>query len=105
MEKLKPKAVIFDLGSTLIEYESVPYPELSVTAASSVWRFLSKAGHDVPEEDEFIDFFEDIKEEFRKPARKDLTEWTIPAAVGKLLESLKIEQQDGLVVRCVPAEL
>ncbi len=97
MEKLKPKAVIFDLGSTLIEYESIPYPELGAIASTSVWKFLTKAGHDVPGEKEFIDIFENVKEEFRKPAREDLTEWTVPEAVGKLLDRFKIEPQDGLV--------
>ena len=97
MEKLKPKAVIFDLGSTLIEYESIPYPELGAIASISVWKFLTKADYNVPEEQEFIDVFENVKEEFRKPAREDLTEWTVPEAVGKLLDRLKIEPQDGLV--------
>jgi len=28
MIRIEPKAVIFDLGSTLIEYEGIPWPNL-----------------------------------------------------------------------------
>ena len=42
MDKLKVKAVIFDLGSTLIEYEKVPWMELSVECIASVGDFLRK---------------------------------------------------------------
>lgn len=103
MEKLYPKAVIFDLGSTLIEYESIPCSQLSVIAAVSVWTFLKDKGYDVPAEKEFVDVFEDVKEEFRRPAREDLTEWTIPQATEKLLGKLGIASSDGLSDRLFEA--
>jgi FMN phosphatase YigB (HAD superfamily) len=96
MEKLNPRAVIFDLGSTLIEYESTPWTQLSAHAASSVRKFLSGQGFDLPGEDEFFQTFEKIKDEFRKPAAENLTEWTIPQAVGRLLDELGIVPTDGL---------
>ncbi|UCG60303.1 MAG: HAD-IA family hydrolase [Candidatus Zixiibacteriota bacterium] len=103
MEKLKPRAVIFDLGSTLIEYESIPCSELSVIASRSVWSFLTDKGFKVPPEEEFIDTFEYIKNEFRKPARENLTEWSIPQAAERLLAEFGIESQDGLVKKLFQA--
>jgi hypothetical protein len=35
MEKLQPRAVIFDLGSTLIEYEVIPWSEMNLYCAAS----------------------------------------------------------------------
>ncbi len=103
MEKLHPKAVIFDLGSTLIEYESTPWPELSVLAAASVHRFLDKQGLEVPPEEEFCRLFEEVKSEFRKPAAENLTEWTVPQAAAALLDRIGIEQQDGLAEKIFDA--
>jgi len=96
MNKLQPKAVIFDLGSTLIEYESVPWPQLSLYAAASVRRFLERKGFAVPSEEDFARIFEDIKNEFREVASRDLTEWSIPQAAERLLEALNIESEDGV---------
>lgn len=96
MDKLQPRAVIFDLGSTLIEYESSPWSRLSQLAAASVRGFLSKEGFDVLPEDEFYETFENIKDEFREPASENLTEWTIPQAAEKLLDRLGFERRDGL---------
>ncbi|MEE8577742.1 MAG: HAD family hydrolase [candidate division Zixibacteria bacterium] len=103
MDKLKPKAVIFDLGSTLIEYESVPWPQLSVYAAASVRSFLDRQGFPVPPEEDFARIFEDIKNEFREVAMRDLTEWSIPQAVEKLLVALNIDARDGLVEKIFDA--
>lgn len=103
MDKLRPKAVIFDLGSTLIEYESVPWPQLSLLAAASVRSLLAGQGYRVPEEEDFARIFEDIKNEFRQVAARDLTEWSIPQAAAKLLAALDIKDGDGLVDRVFDA--
>ncbi|UCD63243.1 MAG: HAD family hydrolase [Candidatus Zixiibacteriota bacterium] len=96
MNKLKPKAVIFDLGSTLIEYEAKPWSEQAVTCAASVRKFLDRQGHPVPEDEEFFRIFEDIKNDFRKHAAESLTEWTVPQAAERLLGKLGIEADDGM---------
>lgn len=103
MEKLKPRAVIFDLGSTLIEYESSSWAELSVPATEAMRQCLLKENHDVPGEQEFFQAFEDVKNEFRKEAAETLVEWTIPKAAQGLLGRLEITAEDGLVNRLFEA--
>ena len=72
MEKLTPRAVIFDLGSTLIEYESLAWTELMYKAYSSVWSYLKKQGYDVPEEEAFKGLFDELNEEFATTVRGEV---------------------------------
>jgi HAD superfamily hydrolase (TIGR01549 family) len=88
MTKLKPRAIIFDLGSTLIEYETVPWPELSVECAHSMREYLLNKKFDVPDKESFVKRFEENKAGFRRLARDELIEWDIPQAMGKFLDSL-----------------
>jgi HAD superfamily hydrolase (TIGR01549 family) len=97
MEKLKPRAVIFDLGSTLIEYESDSWESLSIQCAANVRKFLDKRGYSPPEEQEFFQMFEDVKNELRRTATKNLTEWTVPQAASKLLVKLEMDVADGFI--------
>lgn len=95
--KMKPRAVIFDLGSTLIEYESDSWDTLSILCAASVNKFLVKRGYTTPGDEEFFQLFEDVKKDFRQSASRSLVEWTIPQAASKLLEKLDIEPTDGFI--------
>ncbi len=97
MDKLHPKAVIFDLGSTLIEYEEIPWSEMNVFCAESARRFLLKKGYDVPEEHEFHRAFEALKDKYRLKAAETLREWSILTVTKELLESWQIPADDGLV--------
>lgn len=97
MNKLNPKAVIFDLGSTLIEYESLEWTELMIQCVSNVHRYLTKQNYDIPAKGEFIQIFGKIKDKFRKTALDTLIEWTIPQATEKLLKELNIESTNGLI--------
>lgn len=97
MDKLKVKAVIFDLGSTLIEYEKTPWPELSVECIAAVGDFLRKKGFEIPDKAEFHNLFEDVKADYRKLASENLIEWSIPQAAEKVLEKLNIEVEEKLI--------
>jgi HAD superfamily hydrolase (TIGR01549 family) len=99
MDKLKPKAVIFDLGSTLIEYEAVPWDELSRTCVAAGHKMLVKKGISVPGYEEFNEAFDRIKLQYREKASRDLIEWTVPGLVAQLFEEVKIEASDGLADR------
>ncbi len=90
MEKLSPQAVIFDLGSTLIEYETMSWSELSALCAASARKFLIKEGFNVPGEDEFNQAFESVKDSYRRVAFQKWVEWTIPQAAGKLFNEISI---------------
>ena len=96
-EKLRPKAVIFDLGSTLIEYEKVPWAEVSVTCMRDVAKYLRKKNIDISDDDQFIKDFDSVKSEYRKLAADKFIEWTIPQAAEKLLKKLSVEYNENLI--------
>lgn len=97
MRKLNARAVIFDLGSTLIEYEAVSWDELNVLCAASARRFLIAQGYDVPPEDQFFRLFELTKESYRKAASESLVEWNVPQVSRIVLDALGIRTVDGLI--------
>ena len=97
MEKLRPKAVIFDLGSTLIEYEALPWDELSRICVAAGHKMLVKKGFTVPGVEEFNEAFDRIKLTYREKANRDLIEWTVPELVAQLFEEVTLDASDGLV--------
>jgi len=97
MDRLTPKAVIFDLGSTLIEYEVVSWDELTVKCAARTHAFLQQQGLSIPEEQEYISLFEDIRIRYRDQARLTYVEYQVPDAARELLGSLGIDYQDDLI--------
>jgi len=99
MEKLHPRAIIFDLGSTLIEYETVPWDELSQQCASSAREFLVKSGSDVPGEEEFIKTFNRIRQAYRQRAAETLVEWNVMQVGAELLGEFNVELDDGFLDR------
>jgi HAD superfamily hydrolase (TIGR01549 family) len=90
MDRLSPKAVIFDLGSTLIEYETLSWNELSELCAASAREFLLKEGFNVPAEAEFYEAFEKVKDTYRRVAFEKYIEWTIPQAAARLFNEIDI---------------
>lgn len=96
MQKLKPRAVIFDLGSTLIEYEAVPWEELTRQCAESGRKFLKKSGYAVPEADEFHENLESAKSDFRKLADEKHIEWDVTKAATVLFKRFGWENTNGL---------
>ena len=97
MEKLHPQAIIFDLGSTLIEYESIPWDDLGAECAESGRRYLLRRGYDVPGEEEFHEAFADIREAYRRIASESLVEWDVPMVATRLFERLSINHDRKLV--------
>ncbi len=99
MEKLRPKAVIFDLGSTLIEYEAVSWDELNLLCATSAREWLLNQGFDVPEEAVFHAHFEETKSAYRKAAAETLKEWDVTMVATPFLRDIGIADGDGFVDR------
>ncbi|MDZ4722687.1 MAG: HAD family hydrolase [candidate division Zixibacteria bacterium] len=95
--KLTPKAVIFDLGSTLIEYEATPWDKLNLLGAESAHLFLTQNGHSVPEKTLFCEAYEKSKETFRKVSAETHTEWTIVQAAEHLFNELKLSYDKKLL--------
>ncbi len=97
MVKLKPRALIFDLGSTLIEYESVPWDELNLLCLQNARKFLKVNDYDVPEQEEFIRIFEEIKAQYRRQAAETLVEWDVPQITQLFFEKLNIKYDADLI--------
>lgn len=103
MEKLRPKAVIFDLGSTLIEYEAIPWPILGRECSLATRKFLIREEYSVPEPEEFANLFDAAKDPYRLRAAEEYIEWSIPLAAADLLKRLGIEISDNLIDRMFDA--
>lgn len=96
MEKLRPRAVIFDLGSTLIEYEAIPWEELNKLCAAAARKFLLKNGYAVPAELEFHGALEEAKSDYRRRADEELVEWDVVQAAQTLFTEFGWESTNGL---------
>lgn len=99
MTELNPKAVIFDLGSTLIEYEAVSWDELSKMCALEARQWLVDEGYAVPDELSFHEKFESAKAPLRQKAYESWVEWTVPMAAEALFRELEIEYSEDLGAR------
>lgn len=99
MDKLHPKAVIFDLGSTLIEHETVPWSEMNLLCVASARDYLIKEGYDMPDEKEFHRVYEEVKDRYRKTAVETLVEWTVIQAAGDMLKGWNIKVNGDLLDR------
>lgn len=97
MEKLHPRALIFDLGSTLIEYETIPWDELGIECAESARQYLLKKGIDLPEAKKFEQAFADARAGYRELAQESLVEWDVPTVAGKLLDQLNVRHDEDLI--------
>ncbi len=97
MDKLTPKAVIFDLGSTLIDYPSTTWEEVSVYCMVEVRRFLIERGHELPDDEGFYAVYQELRDEHRKVAAESLIEWTVPQVVAKMLGRFDIDADDSFV--------
>ncbi|MFH1701686.1 MAG: HAD family hydrolase [Candidatus Zixiibacteriota bacterium] len=84
------RGVIFDLGSTLIEFEHRPWPEITQEAQEAGYRQLAEHNGGIPDFDTFNNRLEEIKNEFREMAMKTLKEWKINTAFEKLLMEFEI---------------
>lgn len=97
MSKLAPKAVIFDLGCTLIEYEVVPWEELNRLCAESAHAFLISRGYHIPDADQFHRDVEEAKAPFRAKAAEKHIEWSVPQVLEPLLRQYGVMTNDHVM--------
>lgn len=95
-EKHKIDGVLFDLGSTLLEYETIPWSILDVNCLNSGYDFLQKSGYAVPPIDKFWANQVEIWQRYRERAAETLEEWRIVDAVKDLLSSFNIKDNGRL---------
>lgn len=86
-QKLNPQAIIFDLGSTLIEYEAVSWDELNVLCTNNAHTFLLEHGYRIPDPIEFHAMFEEAKASYRKRANELWEEWDVPEVALEILKN------------------
>ncbi|HUV30372.1 MAG TPA: HAD family hydrolase [Acidobacteriota bacterium] len=97
MQKLEPKAIIFDLGSTLIEYEAVPWDELSAVCVAAARTELVRKGISLPGQEEFIAAFDQVRQAYRERAQSDLTEWNVLQVAAGLFEAIGVRYDEPLL--------
>ncbi len=97
MKKLNPKAVIFDLGSTLIEYETIPWEDLIIECVESGRLYLLSIGFQPPDKFVFQKIFYKVINEYRDIAQSELIEWNVLDATAKVLKILSIPVSEDLI--------
>lgn len=97
MDKFKPRALIFDLGSTLIEYESMPWDDLGELCLEAGRQFLLGKGYDLPSRQTVQDKFYEIRNDYRREALESMIEWDVPAVAARLFDALAIQYDDNLI--------
>jgi HAD superfamily hydrolase (TIGR01549 family) len=96
VHKLKPKAVIFDLGSTLIDYLTNDWYEVSYVATHYACKKLEDEGHSLPPLEEFWERFEEVKQTYRDRALETHREWTVVEVAKNLFKRLKLNNNGKL---------
>jgi HAD superfamily hydrolase (TIGR01549 family) len=89
-KKLDIDGVIFDLGSTILEYETIPWSVLDVNCFDSGYEFLKKSGAKLPHVQTLWNKFIEIRQNYRNVAAASLREWSIIRAIGDLLKAFNI---------------
>jgi HAD superfamily hydrolase (TIGR01509 family) len=97
------KGVIFDLGSTLIEFESKSWDVLALEGQKRAYDSLIDSDHLLPEFEIFNDRLEAIKNEYRIIATETLKEWRSADAFEKLICELGLENAEERGRICMDA--
>ncbi len=96
MSRLNVDGVIFDLGSTLLEYENIPWEKLNLDCFGRGYEFLKKQGLSIPEEKVFRDRYISVRGQYRDRANQTWQEYVITDAIGELLKLNGLTSPDGL---------
>ncbi len=89
--KFDVKGVIFDLGSTLIEYETIPWDHLHLLSLQEGYNFLQEKRYPIPSREQFERKFEEVRDRYRARARESLKEWVITDAISDLLHAVGLD--------------
>jgi len=98
MERLTPRAVIFDLGSTLISYPSTIWDEISDQCIANARDYVISQGHQMPSEEEVIAAYRVLRDGYRKSSAETLVEWSVEQLAEKLMEQFDVRATDELTL-------
>ncbi len=89
-KKFDIDGVVFDLGSTILEYETRPWPELNRMSMQAAYEFLKRNEHPLPDFETFWKNHLAIKDRFRDQAAETLVEYDLTLAIAEFLISLEL---------------
>ncbi|HEX2896897.1 MAG TPA: HAD family hydrolase [candidate division Zixibacteria bacterium] len=96
MNKLSPQAVIFDLGSTLVDFPVTNWDTVSRECTLAGYRHLLESDCKLPGESEFLAGFEQVRAVFRQQATDSHKEWTVVEAAQRFFVEIGLPVQNGL---------
>ena len=99
MDRLKPRAVIFDMGNTLVEWPSTSWEEINLICLENSLKFLRAKMPVSPSSDEFFEAYNVVRGEYRRVAEESMVEWTVPQVVKKMFDRFHIDGDSDLVDR------
>lgn len=88
----KIKGVLFDMGSTLLEFENHSWEELDGRSISAAYGFLQKSGHHLPPSSEFKKSFRSVLAEYWKTTDHTLEERPLAYLLELALSRAGMEQ-------------
>lgn len=88
------KGIIFDLGSTLLEYENRSWFDVSYDGQSLAYGEMKHLNHQLPDFETFNNRLEEIKNQLRKKALDTLIEWNAANAPARLFTELGIKNSE-----------
>jgi putative hydrolase of the HAD superfamily len=86
------KGVLFDLGSTLVEFEERPWPEITHEGQKVAYDQLVDSDHRLPDYETFYAQLENVKNGFRAAAATTLVEWRAMEAYAVFLAELGLDR-------------
>lgn len=96
MNKLNPKAIIFDLGSTLIDFPVNNWEEVSRECSLAGRRHLIESGIELPEEADFLEGFARVRAVLREQAASTHREWTVVEAAQIFFNEIGVKAKNGM---------
>ena len=90
-DKSKIRGIVFDLGSTLIEYENIPWDKMNLTALEAGYKYLQETINPLTSFDKFTKEYIKIRDKSRENSKETLEEWVVTDKIAELLESTGIK--------------
>jgi len=96
-DKSDIKSVLFDLGSTLIEYENIPWDQMNLLALQAGYNYLRGSINRLPSYEKITEEYIRIRDKNRESSRESLKEWNVPDKISELFDAVGIENNDKVV--------
>jgi putative hydrolase of the HAD superfamily len=90
------KAILFDMGSTLLEFENYTWEVLGRSCAESSYQFLQDNGLILPQFEEFGLLLRDEFVKARTKVEENLKEFKFEEVAGNVFRQLDLNTSDGL---------